>query len=144
MREDPDMPALDRKTDAPLDEATGGESLNELGVEPISVRDDIEQLAGDFRKFLSAEVQYYQARLKYSKSLAKWTGVYLAIASCMLLGAVIATILGLLLIISSFIGPLWATLIVSITFGCGGLWFARLAHQTTRKFKFTEFGERND
>jgi hypothetical protein len=145
MRESPDLPVLNnRQADMPLDEAAIGETVGDLDAEPISVRADIEQLAEDFREFVSAEMQYYQARLKYSKSLAKWTGAYLAIALFMLLGAVVATILGILLIISSFIGPIWATVIVSLTFGCIGLCFAWLAQRTARKFKFTELGERDD
>jgi hypothetical protein len=117
---------------------------DKLDPSDISVRADMAQLVGDFREFVSAEMQYYQARLKYSKSVAKWTGAYLAIALFAAFGTIVALILGLLLIIASFVGPIWATVIVTLAFGAIGLLFAVLAQRTTRKFKFTELSERDD
>jgi uncharacterized protein YacL len=128
------------------DEAPGliEDAGDKLDAANVSVRADMAQLAGDFREFISAEMQYYQARLKYSTSIAKWTGVYLAVALFAALGAIVALILGLLLIISAFAGPIWATLIVTVTFAGVGVLFAVLAQRTTRKFKFTELSERDD
>ncbi len=128
MSSEPEPPTLEADE---LDTATG----------EISVKEDVSQLALDFRQLVSAEMRYYQARLKYSTTVAKWTGIYLAMALFALFGTAVAVILGLLLVFSTWFGPVIATLIVSLSFGAIGIIFAMLARQSTKKFKFAEVEE---
>jgi uncharacterized membrane protein len=107
----------------------------------MSPRDQITQLASDFRTLATAEFDYYRARFAYSRTVAKWTGIYVAVALFALFGTIIALILGILLSLASAIGPLWATVLVTLIFiGLTAL-FAILARRSSRNFSFPELGE---
>ena len=107
----------------------------------ISARDQATNLLSDFRSLASAEFDYYRARFAYSRSVAKWTGIYVVMALFMLFGAVVALILGILLSLSAAIGPVWATLAVTLTFIAATAIFAILARRSSRNFSFPELGE---
>ena len=107
----------------------------------ISARDQVTNLMSDFRSLASAEFDYYRARFAYSRSVAKWTGIYVAIAVFALFGAIVALILGMLLSLSAAIGPVWATIAVTLTFIAAMAIFAILAHRSSRNFSFPELGE---
>ncbi len=101
------------------------------------------QLASDVRALANAELDYYRARLSYSKDVAKSTGLYLAIAIFALFGTVTALILGTLLILSVLIGPLLATIAVTISFAAMMIIFAYLARRSARNFAFSEISNKS-
>lgn len=107
----------------------------------MSPRDQITQLASDFRTLAAAEFDYYRARFAYSRTVAKWTGIYVAIALFALFGTIVALILGILLSLSAVIGPLLATLVVTLIFAGVTALFAALARRSSRNFSFPELGE---
>ena len=107
----------------------------------ISARDQVTNLMSDFRSLASAEFDYYRARFAYSRSVAKWTGIYVAMALFALFGAVVALILGILLSLSAAIGPVWATVAVTLVFIATTAIFAILARRSSRNFSFPELGE---
>jgi hypothetical protein len=104
-------------------------------------RDQVKQLVSDFRTLAAAEFDYYRARFAYSRTVAKWTGIYVALALFALFGTVVALILGILLSLASAIGPLWATVLVTLIFTGLTALFAILARRSSRNFSFPELGE---
>ena len=80
-------------------------------------------------------------RFAYSKTVAKWTGIYVAIAVFASFGMVVALILGLLLSVATVIGPVWATITVTLIFAVFTAVFAILARRSSRNFGFPELGE---
>jgi hypothetical protein len=106
--------------------------------EELSARDQITRLVADFRGVAADEIRYYKARLAYSSSVAKWTGIYVAIALFALFGTVVALILGLLLILSAWIGAPAATLVVTLSFAGIALIFAQMARRNARNLSFPE------
>ncbi len=107
----------------------------------VSARDQVTQLVSDFRTLASAEFDYYRARFAYSRDVAKWTGIYVAVALFALFGAIVALILGILLSVASAIGPVWATIGVTVTFFGVTALFAILARRSSKNFRFSELGE---
>jgi uncharacterized protein YacL len=107
----------------------------------IPPRDQVKQLVSDFRTLAAAEFDYYRARFAYSRTVAKWTGIYVAVALFALFGTIVALILGILLSLASAIGPVWATVLVTLIFAVLTALFAILARKSSRNFSFPELGE---
>lgn len=103
-----------------------------------SIRADVERIALDVREFVTAEMRYYRLRLKYSKSIAKWTGAYLLVGLVSLFSAAIALILGCLMIAAFFLGPIWATVLVTVSFAIIGAVSIAMARRTGRKLRFAD------
>ena len=133
MDKDRDQPAL---TDGGEDQKQEDRFANEPNAG--SVRDDLSAITIQIRELVAAEMEYYQARLKYSKSVAKWTGLYLALAFCALLGSAVGLILGLLLILSAWFGPIIATVTVCGSFAVIGILLLLTARSNSRKLLFSE------
>lgn len=104
-------------------------------------RDQVKQLVSDFRSLAAAEFDYYRARFAYSRTVAKWTGIYVAVALFALFGTIVALILGILLSLAAAIGPIWATLLVTLIFAGLTALFAVLARKSSKNFSFPEIGE---
>jgi uncharacterized protein YacL len=104
-------------------------------------RDQVKQLVSDFRSLAMAEFDYYSARFAYSRTVAKWTGIYVAVALFALFGTIVALILGILLSLAVAIGPLWATVLVTLIFAGLTALFAILARKSSKNFSFPELGE---
>jgi hypothetical protein len=104
-------------------------------------RDQVKQLVSDFRSLAMAEFDYYRARFAYSRTVAKWTGIYVAVALFALFGTIVALILGILLSLASAIGPFWATMLVTLIFAGLTALFAILARKSSKNFSFPELGE---
>ncbi len=112
--------------------------------ETVSPRAQVAQLVDDFRTLAADEMGYYKARLVYSTAVAKWTGIYVAIALFALFGTVVALILGLLLILATWIGAGAATIIITLSFAAFALLFAQMARRSARNFSFPEIDGRAD
>jgi small-conductance mechanosensitive channel len=108
--------------------------------EDVSARDQIARLVADFRDLVAHELAYYKARFAYGSTIAKWTGIYVAVALFALFGTVIALILGLLLILAQAIGAPAATAVVTLGFAGIALLFAQLARRSARNLSFPELG----
>jgi Flp pilus assembly protein TadB len=131
------------KTDAAL--ADQPELGDPLVREDISPRDHVAQIFSDVRILAYAELSYYKARIAYARTVAKWTGLFASLSMFALFGAVVALILGLLLVLAQFIGPLAATICITAGFLVIGLFFGFLAYRNSQKFYFPEVtGESDD
>lgn len=135
---------MDQRETCDRETGDGGEAGAGVAGDDISVRADIANLAGDFREFVAAELRYYQSRLQYGASVARWAGLYLFIALAALFGACIALILGLLLILAQWLGTVWAVVILCGGFATIGGIFLLMARNTARKMRFPEIGPRDD
>ncbi len=109
-----------------------------------SASDHVAKLVSDIRVLAASEIDYYRARLAYGRSVAKWTGLYLALSLFMLFGAVVGLILGLLITLSQLIGAFLATISVFIGSLIIGFIFALLARRSSRNFQFPELSENDD
>ena len=98
------------------------------------------QLLGDVRELVKAEVGYIRSRIDYSRHVLKWSWRYGAVSAFAFAGAAIALVLGLVLTLSPIIGPLAATLIVSVSFAVIGIIFGLLARRWIKRIYFPELG----
>jgi uncharacterized protein YacL len=122
--------------------ASMNEEAKPDGTDPeMPPRDQVKQLVSDFRTLAAAEFDYYRARFAYSRTVAKWTGIYVAVALFALFGTIVALIIGILLSLASAIGPVWATVLVTLIFAGLTALFAILARKSSRNFSFPELGE---
>jgi ABC-type proline/glycine betaine transport system permease subunit len=103
-----------------------------------SVRKQFDVITGDIKTLFNSELDYYKVRLSYSKTVAKWTGIYLLISFCALFGGVVASIVGALLIATSFWGPVWGTLAVIAASLVITILFALMARSKSKQFSFPE------
>ena len=98
----------------------------------------------DLRAMVKAEMRYHRSRLDYSRHVLSWSFRYGAIAIFAFGGASIALVLGLVLTLSPLIGPLEATLLVTISFIIIGLIFGTMARKWMRKVYFPEIQKNVD
>jgi len=98
------------------------------------------QLLGDVRELVKAEVGYVRSRIDYSRHVLKWSWRYGAVSAFAFAGAAIALVLGLVLTLSPIIGPLAATLIVTVSFAMVGVIFGLLARRWIKRIYFPELG----
>ena len=78
-----------------------------------SLRDEIAALIADARELVQAELAYHRARLDANLTLGKRVAGLFGAGAVLLIGGLIALILGLLLIADHYLGPIWATVIVA-------------------------------
>jgi Putative Actinobacterial Holin-X, holin superfamily III len=103
-----------------------------------SPADQVIALFGEVRNLAAAEMDYAKARLSYSGGVLRKAGLLAFLSLLALSGAAMALILGLLLIIASYFGPIVATLVVVITFAIATWVLAMAARNTSRNLKFDE------
>jgi hypothetical protein len=115
------------------------EALEDLAppIEP-SASEQVALVMEDLRAMVKAEMLYHRSRLDYTRHVLSWSFRYGAIAAFAFGGASIALVLGLVLTLSQFIGPLAATLLVTMSFVIIGIVFAALARRWMRKVYFPE------
>lgn len=77
---------------------------------------DVAHLLAALRASVDAERGYWLARLRYARAQAKWIAVFAIAGIAAFVGAVMALIFGMLLILTQLIGPGLATLAVTIGF----------------------------
>lgn len=100
----------------------------------LGVQSRLHMLVDDVRNLAEAEIAYYRARFAHGRAVAKRTGLFVAITLFMLMGSIFSLILGLLLILTEYVGPIGATMITTIIFGALTLLFAQLARRSSRDF----------
>jgi hypothetical protein len=105
---------------------------------PPSPVDQIGALIGEVRSLAEAEIDYAKARLSYSGGVVRKAGLFALFAILAISGAAIALILGLLLALAAYIGPIIATLIIVAAFALAAYVFAIFARKTARNLKFDE------
>jgi len=110
----------------------------EAGPEETDARSQIAQLAGDMRQMLDAEIRYYRARFEYTRNVVTRAAVFGFVALAALLGAAIALVVGILLILSSTVGPMAATVITFVSFAVIGAICGYKARNWVQKVHFPE------
>jgi hypothetical protein len=121
------------------------EALEDLAppIEP-SVSEQLALVMEDMRAMVKAEMRYHRSRLDYTRHVFRWSFRYGAVAAFAFGGASIALVLVLVLTLSPLIGPLAATLLVTISFVIIGIFFAVLARKWMRKVYFPEMQKNVD
>jgi fatty acid desaturase len=104
----------------------------------LSARDHVSALISGARELAVIELDFYRARLSYSKKMVQRAGLFGLIAIFFLFAATIALVLGALLIAAAFFGPYFATLLVSAGFIAIAALFGLLARANMRKLSFPE------
>lgn len=117
---------------------------NENAAEPLApdgpASEQFAKLLGDVRELVKAEVGYVRSRIDYSRHVLKWSWRYGAVSAFAFAGAAIALVLGLVLTLTPIIGPLAATLIVTVSFAVVGVIFGLLARKWIKRIYFPELG----
>lgn len=108
MLQDKEIPVLD---DEPLSEEPVAPVAGEA--ESKTLTSQVTDLIEDVRILAHAEVEYYRAKLSVNMVATKRLLTLFGIAIICGTTAIIALILGLLLILSDYLGPLAATAIVT-------------------------------
>lgn len=116
------------------------------GEMPPTVEPALEPTAGeqvsivleDLRAMIQAEMRYHRSRLDYTRHVFRWSFRYGIVAAFALSGASIALVIGIVLTLSPLIGPLGATLVVTLSFTIIGAIFGFLARKWMRKVYFPE------
>ena len=106
--------------------------------EASSPAEQVTALFGEVRSLAAAEIEYAKARLSYSGGVMRKAGLLALLSLLALSGAAMAFILGLLLILSSYFGPIVATLAVVTTFTVATWALGISARNTARNLKFDE------
>lgn len=106
--------------------------------EETDARTQIAQLTDDVRQLLDAEMRYYRVRFDYTRGVVTRAAGFGAVALGALLGAGIALIVGILLILSDSIGPIAATAITVLSFAMIGAFCGFKARNWVQKVHFPE------
>ena len=112
-------------------------------IEP-SASEQVALVMEDLRAMVKAEMRYHRSRLDYTRHVFRWSFRFGAIAAFAFGGASIALVLGLVLTLSPLVGPLAATLLVTISFAAIGVIFGALARRWMRKVYFPEMQKNVD
>jgi uncharacterized membrane protein YqjE len=108
MLQDKDIPVLD---DEPLPDEAAAPVADET--EAKSLISQVTSLIDDVRILAHAEVEYYRAKLSVNMAATKRVVALAGIAILFGSMAIIALILGILLVLSDYFGPMAATGIVT-------------------------------
>jgi hypothetical protein len=117
------------------------ESKDEASADALQNSNAAGQLSafvGDVVHMAQAEIAYYRTRFSYSQSVAKRIGLYAIVAVATFFAATTALILGLLLILASYFGPIIATVIVTLSFLGVAVCCGVLARKSAQKLSFRE------
>jgi hypothetical protein len=106
--------------------------------DPPSPRVQIAGLVSDVKELAEAEWEYARARLSYSGGVVRKAGLYALFAILAVSAAAFALVLGILLIITSYLGPWAATGITVSVFALTAYLLALRARSTARNLSFAE------
>ncbi len=101
-----------------------------------TVHENIDRLVSDVKTLVTTEREYWRARMRYSKSLAKQSALLFGAAIALAASAFTALILGTLLVLSARIGPIAATISVTLVTLAVSAALAWLALIRARKLTF--------
>ncbi len=121
-----------------MDENTSPADLDDNDAAPLSPAEQVRTLVADVRALAEAEIDYAKARLSYSGGIIRKAGIWAFLAIFFFSGAIIALILGLLLILSQYLGPWLATAIVVVGFALAAWGAGQIARRTAYNLKFSE------
>lgn len=124
-----------------MDENTSPADLDDNDTAPLSPAEQVRTLVADVRALAEAEIDYAKARLSYSGGIIRKAGIWAFLAIFFFSGAIIALILGLLLILSQYLGPWLATAIVVVGFALAAWGAGQIARRTAHNLKFDEGGD---
>lgn len=110
----------------------------------VSPTDQAALVLEDVRALVKAEMEYFRARIDYSRHVMKWSFRFGAISAFAFSGAAIALVMGLIMTLAPQIGPGWATLLVTLGFVIIGSVFGVQARKWMRKVYFPEINENDD
>lgn len=120
------------------------EALDEVPVSPDpTASEQLSVVIEDLRALVQSEIRYHRSRLDYTRHVFRSAFRFGAVAAFAFGGAAIALVIGLVLTLSPLIGPLGATLVVSLSFAIIGAIFGLQARKWMRKVYFPEI-QRND
>jgi flagellar motor component MotA len=121
------------------------EALEEEAASPEpTASEQVSLVIEDLRALVQSEIRYHRSRLDYTRHVFRWAFRYGAVAAFAFGGASIALVLGLVLTLSPLIGPLGATLIVTLSFAFIGAIFGMQARKWMRKVYFPEIQRDDD
>lgn len=106
--------------------------------EETDARTQIAQLTDDVRQLLDAEMRYYRARFDYTRAVVTRAAGFGVVAVGALMSAAIALVVGILLILSSALGPVAATAITVVMFAAIGAFCGYKARNWVQKVHFPE------
>jgi Putative Actinobacterial Holin-X, holin superfamily III len=109
----------------------------------MSVREHVSALISSARELVDVEIDFYRTRLTYSQQVIKRAGLFGIIAISFLFAAIVALVLGILLILAKQFSPETATLAVTIGFIFMAGLFGWLARINMRKLSFPELSGDN-
>jgi flagellar motor component MotA len=115
------------------------DALDEVPATPEpTASEQVSLVIEDLRALVQAEIRYHRSRLDYTRHVFRWAFRYGAVAAFSFGGAAIALVIGLVLTLSPLIGPLGATLVVTLSFAIIGALFGLQARKWMRKVYFPE------
>jgi hypothetical protein len=103
-----------------------------------SPRMQIAGLVSDVRELAEAEWEYARARLSYSGGIMRKAGLFALLAVLAISAAAIALVLGILMILASYLGPWIATAITVIIFTLAAYLLALKARSTAKNLSFSD------
>lgn len=103
-----------------------------------SLKLQVSDLVEDARTLALAEVEYYKTKLSVNMAATKTVLILFGVAVTMGLTAIIALILGFLLIADFYLGPIAATGIVTGAFLLIAAFLAKMAINRARKLPLSE------
>jgi Putative Actinobacterial Holin-X, holin superfamily III len=109
-----------------------------------SASEQVSVVIDDLRALVRSEIRYHRSRLDYTRYVFRWTFRYGAVAAFAFGGAAIALVIGLVLTLSPLIGPLGATLLVTLGFSVIGAISGLQARKWMRKVYFPEMQRDDD
>jgi Putative Actinobacterial Holin-X, holin superfamily III len=109
----------------------------------MSAREHVSALISGARELVDVEIDFYRTRLTYSQQVIKRAGLFGIIAISFLFAAIVALVLGILLILAKQFSPEIATLVVTIGFIFMAGLFGWLARANMRKLSFPELSGDN-
>ncbi|WP_420605193.1 phage holin family protein [Novosphingopyxis sp.] len=101
-----------------------------------TLHENIDRLVADIKELVATERDYWRARMRYSKSLAKQSALLFGASIALAASAFTALILGTLLVLSARIGPIAATISVTLVTLAISAALAWLALKRARKLTF--------
>lgn len=121
------------------------ETLEDVPASPEpSASEQLSLVIEDLRALVQSEIRYHRSRLDYTRHVFRWAFRYGAVAAFAFGGASIALVMGLVLTLSPLIGPLGATLVVTLSFAIIGTIFGLRARKWMRKVYFPEIQRDDD
>lgn len=106
--------------------------------EPPSPAAQVRGLIDEVKALADAEISYAKARLSYSSGIVRKAGQWALFAMLFLAGAVMALIVGMLLIVAHFWGPVIATITVVLLFAVASAVSGLQARKIARRLSFDE------